>query len=197
MYPREPTRISFHRLINAEMGQMGEAVRTDWRTPGGGRVVLIIIGSALTAIAGFGLVVRALSFARQPMQAIASFAGYLLATSVPALIVVAFSRSWIAIAVTAVVMIVCLAAEASRFIATRPPTGGRPVVVMTSNFKLGQVDATDVVRLVREHQVDVLTAQELTAGSVERLTAAGLDTLLEYSEIAAGAGAIGVGIWSR
>lgn len=51
---------------------------------------------------------------------------------------------------------------------------GRPLVVMSANLHLGRGDAATIVRLVREHRVDVLSLQELTLEAVARLDAAGI-----------------------
>ena len=49
---------------------------------------------------------------------------------------------------------------------------------MSINAKLGKADAADIVRLVREHAVTLLTLQEYTQALEDRLAAAGLATLL-------------------
>ncbi|MEV7604538.1 endonuclease/exonuclease/phosphatase family protein [Paenarthrobacter sp. NPDC089322] len=53
-----------------------------------------------------------------------------------------------------------------------------PVKVMTLNAEFGEADAGDIVRLVRENDVDVLTIQEHTQGLEDRLGAAGLSGIL-------------------
>lgn len=59
-----------------------------------------------------------------------------------------------------------------------PRDPGRRLVVMTSNQLVGHGDARTIVRLVREHHVDVLSLQELTPEAVTRLDAAGIRRLL-------------------
>ena len=49
---------------------------------------------------------------------------------------------------------------------------------MSINAKLGKGDAADIVRLVREHGITLLTIQEYTQALEDRLAAAGLATLL-------------------
>ncbi|MGI9021392.1 MAG: endonuclease/exonuclease/phosphatase family protein [Solirubrobacterales bacterium] len=68
--------------------------------------------------------------------------------------------------------------------------------VMTANMKLGEGDAQALTELVREHDVDVLAVQELTAPLAARLERAGLDHELHHSVLAPTSGSAGGGIWS-
>lgn len=80
------------------------------------------------------------------------------------------------------------------------PTSTRGLHVMTTNLLYGRASANAVVAAVGEYQVDVLSVQELTAASQQRLRRAGLDDLLPYSYVRAAAdkdSAAGTGIWSR
>jgi endonuclease/exonuclease/phosphatase family metal-dependent hydrolase len=53
---------------------------------------------------------------------------------------------------------------------------------MTLNCRYGRADAENIVRLVRERHIDVLALEELTDELVERLSHAGLNTLLPYCQ---------------
>lgn len=77
------------------------------------------------------------------------------------------------------------------------PGRGQDLTVLTANLRFGEADADAVVRLVREHRVDLLATQELTEEAVERLRAAGLEQLLPYAELAPFRGPDGSGLWSR
>ncbi|GIG54863.1 hypothetical protein Dac01nite_16150 [Demequina activiva] len=74
---------------------------------------------------------------------------------------------------------------------------GDPVLTVASvNLTYGGADARAVVDLVREGDVDVLVAQEVTPESVEALEAAGLTDLLPHAEVAAEPGVTGTGLWA-
>jgi endonuclease/exonuclease/phosphatase family metal-dependent hydrolase len=55
------------------------------------------------------------------------------------------------------------------------------LVVMSANLEFGRADAQSLVTAARAHRVDVLVLIEITPAAVERLRAAGLDTLLSES----------------
>jgi endonuclease/exonuclease/phosphatase family metal-dependent hydrolase len=109
-------------------------------------------------------------------------------------------RSWI---VGAVALVAALALAAS--VLPRAIDGpqlaqgsqGRPLVVMSANVHLGRADPDAIVRLVREHRVDVLSLQELTPAAVARLDAAGIRRLLPARVLQARAIASGSGLMAR
>ncbi len=55
-----------------------------------------------------------------------------------------------------------------------------PLTVMNINSEFGQADAGGIVRLVRDNGVALLAVQEHTQGLQDRLSAAGLDSVLPY-----------------
>lgn len=69
--------------------------------------------------------------------------------------------------------------------------------VMSANLRIGGADPGTVVRLVREHQVDVLFLEEYTGHAETALTRAGLATLLPHRVADAEPEAIGIAVWSR
>ena len=71
------------------------------------------------------------------------------------------------------------------------------VTVMSANTLHGQADPNALVATVTARGVDVLALQELTAGSIDALSAAGLDRVLPYRSIAVQPGGTDVGLWSR
>ncbi|GAA2212437.1 hypothetical protein GCM10009850_078990 [Nonomuraea monospora] len=76
--------------------------------------------------------------------------------------------------------------------------GGRTLRVLTANLNGGRGDATVIVDLVRRLNVDVLSIQELTYSARDRLSAAGLATLLPYHVGRADyRGPEGSGVYSR
>jgi endonuclease/exonuclease/phosphatase (EEP) superfamily protein YafD len=83
------------------------------------------------------------------------------------------------------------------FAVDQPDVTGRPLRVLASNLFVGQADARQLVDLVRGNNVDVVILLELTAPAVEKLTAAGLFSLLPNKILGAGPGASGTGLASR
>ena len=90
-----------------------------------------------------------------------------------------------------------LLSGSSVFAPPGPAAGSTGVRVLALNLEFGQADAAQVVDVVRREQVDVLAAVELTPDAVDRLRAAGLETLLPQSQLLAEPGADGSGLWSR
>jgi endonuclease/exonuclease/phosphatase (EEP) superfamily protein YafD len=81
-----------------------------------------------------------------------------------------------------------------------PATSTQGLHVMTINLLYGRASAKAVVAAVLANDVDVLSVQELTAASEQRLRRAGLDDALAYNYVRATAdknSAAGTGIWSR
>jgi endonuclease/exonuclease/phosphatase (EEP) superfamily protein YafD len=75
----------------------------------------------------------------------------------------------------------------------RPPS---PTMRVTSaNILLGMADATGLVGWAASH-TDVLVVQELTADSVARLGAAGIDELFAHRMVDPRPRAAGIGVWS-
>ncbi|HUJ06947.1 MAG TPA: endonuclease/exonuclease/phosphatase family protein [Streptosporangiaceae bacterium] len=74
------------------------------------------------------------------------------------------------------------AAIAPRAVVRRQPAAAGPVLrVLTANLFVGRAEPEPVVDLVREAEVDVLFAQELTADKARSLALAGLGDLLPHS----------------
>jgi endonuclease/exonuclease/phosphatase (EEP) superfamily protein YafD len=71
------------------------------------------------------------------------------------------------------------------------------VRVLALNLEFGEADPAVVVDVVRRERVDLLLAVELTPRSATRLRAAGLETVLPSSSLAAEGGASGSGLWTR
>lgn len=60
---------------------------------------------------------------------------------------------------------------------------GAPITVMTLNCRFGRADADAIMDAVRAHDVDVLALQELTAGLVAALDAAGIRDVLPHRQL--------------
>ena len=85
------------------------------------------------------------------------------------------------------------AAGASR--GTAPAVTTLRLRLFTLNAKGGAADPAAVLRILRQHDVDVLAVQELTPAMVTRLAAAGLTQVLPFSHLDPRPG--GTGLWAR
>lgn len=83
------------------------------------------------------------------------------------------------------------------FASDQPEVTGKTLRVLASNLLAGQADAHQVVNLVRDNNVDVVNLVELTSGAVDRLTEAGLFSLLPNKILHPGPGASGSGMATR
>jgi endonuclease/exonuclease/phosphatase family metal-dependent hydrolase len=69
--------------------------------------------------------------------------------------------------------------------------------LFTVNARGGAADPAAILRILLQHDVDVLAVQELTPPMVTRLAAAGLTQLLPFSHLDPRPGAPGTGLWAR
>lgn len=69
--------------------------------------------------------------------------------------------------------------------------------LLTVNAQGGAADPAALLRILRQHNVDVLAVQELTPHMVGRLAAAGLAQLLPFSHLDPRPGSPGTGLWAR
>lgn len=136
-----------------------------------------------------------------PVVAVISFTPYAAATAIVPLVVALVARQWAVAALAALALVLFALALVPRALdgpqLAGAGTPGRPLVVMTTNLLFGRAGARDVVRLAREHDVDVLSLQELTAEAVARLDAAGVRRLLPARVLHPGPRASGTGLMAR
>jgi endonuclease/exonuclease/phosphatase (EEP) superfamily protein YafD len=97
------------------------------------------------------------------------------------LVIAVVARRWRVAVVAGALFSVCAVLAVPSVIGHRVPPGRGDLVVMSANLDFGGADAPSVVTAVREHRVDVLVLLEITPDAVERLTVAGLDSLLPES----------------
>ena len=133
-----------------------------------------------------------------PLVAAISFTPYAALTSpLPVLAALALRR-WAVAAVAALAAISLGLAMVPRAVAgPQPEAGGPRLVVMTSNLWLGQADADAVLRVAREHDVDVLSVQELRPRMMERLGEAGAREQFPHRAVVPERGAGGLGVYAR
>lgn len=136
-----------------------------------------------------------------PLVALMSFTSYAAATAIVPVAVALVAREWVVAVVAGLALAALALAVLPRALdgprLAGPGAEGRPLVVMTANLRFGEADARDVVRLVREHDVDVLSLQELTPEAVEQLDAAGARRLLPARALRPLPSASGTGLMAR
>ena len=136
-----------------------------------------------------------------PLVAAISFTPWAAAAAIVPVLVALAAREWIVAAVAALALAALAAAVMPRALdgpqLARPGDEGRPLVVMSANLFFGEADARELMRLVREHDVDVLSLQELTPEAVTRLDAAGARTVLPARVLHPGPKANGSGLMAR
>ncbi|NYH51492.1 endonuclease/exonuclease/phosphatase (EEP) superfamily protein YafD [Nocardiopsis arvandica] len=142
--------------------------------------------TALVALAALGAVVlavlRVFGLERGwPLVPALAFTPHLLGLTALAAAGAGLLRRWVCTGVLVVVVAVLSALVVPRAVPFGvTSTGGPAVRIMTLNMLGGGADVAEVVSLVRDRGVDVLTLQEVTPGLVRDLSAAGLDGLLPH-----------------
>ncbi|WP_239128938.1 endonuclease/exonuclease/phosphatase family protein [Sinosporangium siamense] len=122
---------------------------------------------------------------------------FVAAASLLPLVLAAFLRARAALAVAVASTIMLGFSVLPRAFGSPDPAVGRPLRILTTNMLFGRADVDHLMDLVRRLRPDVLSAQELTPGMVERLEEAGLSELLPYNVLEPGAGASGTGLYGR
>ncbi|PDP87862.1 endonuclease/exonuclease/phosphatase [Glycomyces fuscus] len=140
-------------------------------------VVLAAVGFAVFAL------LRVLGLERGwPLVPALAFTPHVLAAAPVVAVAAGLLRRWRSMAVLTAVTLVLAAAVVPRTVPFGVTSAGGPVVrIMTLNALGGGADAAEVVSLVRDRRVDVLTLQEVTPDLVRELSAAGLDDLLPHA----------------
>lgn len=149
--------------------------------------------------AGIWLLGRTLGWEAGPAVQLLAFTPYVAVWALIPLLVALAARRWAAAAVAALIALGFGAAVVPRALADsdKGPTGGVELRVMTANLLYSGADPAELVRLVRENRIDVLAVQEFTPRGETTLTAAGLDALLPYHQLAPEYGASGSGLYSK
>ncbi len=153
-------------------------------------------GAVVTGVVGIALYFGAGSGRRLPVL-LASGASYLMLGGFVGLLLFLLARGWRSAAAAAVVVAGVLWTQLPLFVPDGRAAGGPVVTVLQSNLLFGRADATQIVRAVRDDQVDLLTVEELTPEAVVRLDAAGLADLLPHRYVEPGSWGSGTGIYSR
>ncbi|MEV0948354.1 endonuclease/exonuclease/phosphatase family protein [Rhodococcus sp. NPDC049939] len=159
---------------------------------------LAVLGWFAVAVGVFGVALRFLDVENQRLLILASAAPYLMACAAVGLVLLGLIRHWVGFTVALAVAVVAMFSQGPLYVANESATTSGPVLtVMQANIWLGNADAASVVRQIRDHDVDVLTVNELTPEAVDRLLDAGIESSLPFSFLMPGFGGEGTGIWSR
>jgi endonuclease/exonuclease/phosphatase (EEP) superfamily protein YafD len=134
-----------------------------------------------------------------PLVAVIAFTPYAAATALVPLAIALAAREWVVAALAALALTALVLAVAPRALGggDAPAADGRRLVVMSANLRFGAADAASLLALVREHDVDLLSLQELTPEAVDALDAAGARALLPGRALAPRSGAAGTGLMAR
>ena len=161
-----------------------------WRAVAAGLVALPWVVWAIVRTFGFSL--------DYPLVAVVSFTPY-AALSSPLPVVVGLAlRRWAIAGVAGVAALALGLAMVPRAIAgPESEARGPRLVVMTSNAYVGQADARAILRIAREHDVDVLSLQELRPELMRRLDRLGALEQFPGRSVDPRAGASGSGVLSR
>ncbi|GIF50919.1 endonuclease/exonuclease/phosphatase family metal-dependent hydrolase [Asanoa ferruginea] len=118
---------------------------------------------------------------RGPLVQLIAYTPYTAGLTVVPLIGALALRRWRAAAVAALSLAALAGVVLPRALpAGAADTGGPRLRVLTANVKHGEADPAALVRLVREHHIDVLAVQELNTVVIAGLDAAGIGTLLPH-----------------
>jgi endonuclease/exonuclease/phosphatase (EEP) superfamily protein YafD len=133
-----------------------------------------------------------------PLVPLISYTPYVAAVSLVVLAACLLLRRWAAAATAGVAALLLVVAVAPRAIGDGEwsRSEARELRVMSSNLLKGRGTPTELVELVRERDVDVLTVQELTPEIAEELDAAGIGKLLPHRVLTPEVGVSGGGIYS-
>ena len=132
---------------------------------------------------------------------IVSFAPYVTILGVVGLGLLALMRHWWALGVSAVCVVLLAAMVVPRAISGDTPgsssADGPSVRVMAANIAVGEGDERQVVEWVKEHDIEILTVQEMTDLSADRFIELGIDDHLPHQVVETGWAAEGSAIYSR
>ncbi|WP_244515191.1 endonuclease/exonuclease/phosphatase family protein [Actinopolyspora xinjiangensis] len=177
-----------------EEGGPGRARR---RAPGGPVVTLLLL--LLVAFVGGVALGKFAGLERgQISSALIALTPYVTAGGGVLLLLALSLRRWLTALVVAMVTAVLAVSVAPRVIADdSTDVQGRSLNVLSANVYFGEADASQLVRLVRENDVDVLSMPELNSGMVDELRGAGLFETLPYRVLTPETDGDGSGIVSR
>jgi endonuclease/exonuclease/phosphatase (EEP) superfamily protein YafD len=133
-----------------------------------------------------------------PLVALIAFTPYAALSSPVPVMFGLLLRRWAIAGVAGVAMLAFAVVSVPRALGgPEPEAQGPRLVVMTSNLYLGKADARAVLRIAREHDVDVWSLQELRPALMRRLDRVGAEELFPERVLDPREGASGSGVLSR
>ncbi len=136
-----------------------------------------------------------------PAVALMSLTPIAAATAIVPVLVALGAREWVVATIAAIALATLAAAVLPRALdgpqQARGDARGPTLVVMSANLLHGRADVDRVLRLVREHDVDVLSLQEITSEALARLDASGARKLLPGRALRPQPRAAGIGLMAR
>ncbi|MGW1678414.1 endonuclease/exonuclease/phosphatase family protein [Saccharopolyspora sp. NPDC002376] len=174
-----------------------EEEQLERRKPGGGVITALLALASLGFLAWAALPLAGMEFDRYTV-ALVALTPYALLTGAVIALFALLLRRWLTLLIVGLVTVMLAFSVVPRAISSATPAqGGVALRVLSINAYFGQADAAAIVDLVRQHEVDVLSMQELTPELVDRLDAAGLAEELPHRVFHAGPMADGSGIAAR
>ncbi|TDD52225.1 endonuclease/exonuclease/phosphatase family protein [Saccharopolyspora elongata] len=166
------------------------------RKPGGRVVTVLLVLAAIGLLAWATLPLSGWDSGRY-LVALAALTQYAALTGIVLALLAVILRRWLTALVVGLATAILVLSVAPRAIPDATPAQGVALRVMSLNGFFGGADAAQVVDIVRQNQVDVLSLQELTPELVAALDDAGLAETLPHRVFQPGPKADGSGIASR
>lgn len=163
------------------------------------RIVLRVLAVLLLLGLAAGTAVRAFGLSGGLLAAVVGLTPFIGLAYLLPILLGALGRSKLIAALGVAGLLVHVVWAAPLFVPNQAQgAGDRKLTVLSANLEYGNGDPATIVRLVREHDVDVVTLVELTEDAMPGIQAAGLDRLLPYRYAVPGPPTpAGSGIWSR
>jgi endonuclease/exonuclease/phosphatase (EEP) superfamily protein YafD len=152
------------------------------------------IATVAFVVAAIALAARYVPGVIRPVLVTAALAPYLAIGGPAAVLLFAFAKNWLGVALAGVLTIASVAVR-WRWYVGGGADPGVDVRVISANLRYGRADAGAVVGLAQ--QADILAVQELTPEKANQISAAGIDEILPYRFLRTREGPAGVAIWSR
>jgi endonuclease/exonuclease/phosphatase (EEP) superfamily protein YafD len=165
--------------------------------PGGRFVTLLLVLLALPIMAVCGLQLMDIDGNKWTAALIALVPYFVIAGALLAVLALLLRRWGLGVAVVLVVAVLAAGVAPRAFAHSRPYGTGPRLRVLSVNLYLGRADAASVVALVRAHQADVLSLQELTPAVIDALDAAGIGAELPFRVLQPPNQSLGSGLLSR
>ena len=132
-----------------------------------------------------------------PLVPAMAYTVYVIPFAVLATLVAAVLRRWVPAAVAAAAALALIAVVAPRAVGGPDDVEGRSLRVLSSNVLRGGAEVDQLIALIEERDVEVLTLQEVTPEFRDEFEEAGGGRLLPHSALAVREGVSGSAIYSR